>query len=81
MAEKTLKNAELQRINSKYIAIGTIDIRLWSSDDAEPFIIPLDTEDDFENNGFDYENYKDMAVGESKDSCCDYEGIIVIRIR
>lgn len=81
MAQKALKNGKLENINSKYIAIGTIDIRLWSSEDAEPFIIPLDTEEDFENNGFDYENYKDMAVGESKDSCSVYEGIIVIRIR
>lgn len=77
--EKILKNGELNTINAKYVAIGTNDIKLWS--EGEPFVIALDTEDDFESNGFDYENYKDMKVGETRDSCSVYEGILVVRIR
>lgn len=79
MKENSLKNGELNTINAKYVAIGTKEIENWT--DGEPFIIALDTEEDFESNGFDYENYKDMKVGETKDSCSIYEGILVIRIR
>jgi hypothetical protein len=79
MEKNILKNGELNAINAKYVAIGTKDIENWSN--GEPFIIALNTEEDFENNGFDYENYKDMNVGETKDSCSVYEGILVIRIR
>ena len=77
--EKNLKNGELNTINAKYVAIGTNDIKLWS--DGKPFVIALDTEDDFDANGLDYEYYKDMKVGETKDSCSIYEGILVVRIR
>ena len=79
MEENILKNGELNTINAKYVAIGTKEIENWSN--GEPFVIALNTEEDFENNGFDYENYKDMNVGETKDSCSVYEGILVIRIR
>lgn len=79
MKENILKNGELTTINTKYVAIGTNDIKNWS--DGEPFVIALDTEDDFDRNGFDYEDYKDMKVGETRDSCSVYEGILVIRIR
>jgi len=79
MENNILKNGELKTINTKYVAIGTNDIKNWS--DGEPFVIPLDSEDDFVRNGLDYENYKDMKVGETRDSCSVYEGILVIRIR
>lgn len=79
MNNNILKNGELNTINAKYVVIGTNDIKLWS--DGEPFVIALDTEDDFDANGLDYENYKDMKVGETKDSCSMEEGILVIRIR
>ena len=79
METNILKNRELNTINAKYVAIGTNDIKLWS--DGEPFVVALDTEDDFDANGLDYENYKDMKVGETKDSCLGYEGILIIRIR
>lgn len=78
MEENILKNGELNTIKAKYIAIGTKEIENWT--DGEPFVIALDTEEDFEKNGFDYEDYKDMKVGEIKDSCSVYEGILVIRI-
>lgn len=79
MEKNILKNGELNTINAKYVAIGTKEIENWTN--GEPFVIALNTEEDFEKNGFDYENYKDMNVGETKDSCDVYEGILVIRIR
>jgi hypothetical protein len=79
MEKNILKNGELNTINAKYVAIGTKEIENWT--DGEPFVIALDTEDDFDKNGFDYKDYKDMKVGETKDSCSIYEGILVIRIR
>lgn len=79
MEKKILKNGELNTITAKYVAIGTKEIENWTN--GEPFVIALDTEEDFERNGFDYEYYKDMKVGETKDSCSVYEGILVIRIR
>ena len=79
MEKKILKNGELNTINAKYVAIGTKEIENWT--DGEPFVIALDTEDDFDANGFDYEVYKDMKVGETRDSCSVYDGILVIRIR
>lgn len=81
MEKNILKNGELNTINAKYIAIGTKEIENWNWTNSEPFVIALNTEDDFEKNGFDYENYKDMNVGETKDSCSGYEGILIIRIR
>jgi hypothetical protein len=79
MEKNILKNGELNTINAKYVAIGTKEIENWT--DGEPFVIALDTEDDFDVNGFDYEEYKDMKVGETRDSCSVYDGILVIRIR
>ena len=79
MEKNILKNGELNTINAKYVAIGTKEIENWTN--GEPFVMTLDTEEDFEKNGLDYENYKDMNVGETKDSCSDYDGILVIRIR
>ena len=79
MKENILKNGELTTINAKYVAIGTKEIGNWT--DGEPFVMALDTEEDFESNGFDYGYYKNMKVGETKDSCSVYEGILVIRIR
>lgn len=76
---KSLKNGVINTIKSKYVAIGTADISMWTN--GEPFIIALDTEQDFEDNGFDFDNYKDMKVGDIKDSCSMEEGILVIRIR
>jgi hypothetical protein len=78
MEKNILKNGELNTINAKYVAIGTKEIENWT--DGKPFVIALDTEDDFDANGFDYENYKDMKVGETRDSCSVYDGILVIRI-
>ena len=75
MEKNILKNGELNTINAKYIAIGTKEIENWTN--GEPFVMTLDTEEDFEKNGLDYENYKDMT----KDSCSVYDGILVIRIR
>lgn len=75
----TLQNGELQTINAKYVVIGTDEIKAWT--DGEPFVIALNTEEDFERNGLEYKNYKNMALGETKDSCSIYEGILVIRVK
>lgn len=79
MEKNILKNGELNTINTKYVVIGTKEIKNWT--DCEPFVMALDTEEDFDKNGLDYEDYKDMNVGEIKDSCSMEEGILVIRIR
>ena len=79
MEKNILKNGELYTISARYVAIGTKEIENWS--DGEPFVIALNTEEDFDKNGLDYEDYKDMKVGETKDSCSIEEGILVIRIR
>lgn len=79
MEKNILKNGVLNTINAKFVVIGTKEIENWTN--GEPFVIALNTEEDFEQNGLDYENYKDMNVGEIKDSCSMEEGILVIRIR
>lgn len=79
MEKNILKNGVLNTINAKFVVIGTKEIENWTN--GEPFVIALNTEEDFEQNGLDYENYKDMKVGETKDSCSMEEGILVIRIR
>ena len=79
MEKNILKNGQLNTINTKYVVIGTKEIENWT--DGEPFVMALDTEEDFDKNGLDYEDYKDMKVGETKDSCSMEEGILVIRIR
>lgn len=79
MEKNILKNGVLKTVNAKFVVIGTKEIENWTN--GEPFVMALNTEEDFEQNGFDYEDYKDMKVGETKDSCSIYEGILVIRIR
>lgn len=74
-----MKNGEIVGFNAKFLAVGTTEIREWSSKDAQPFVLPMETEDDFDRNGFDYEDYADMNVGEVRKEEL-YEGIIVIRI-
>lgn len=46
MEKNILKNGELNTINTKYIAIGTKEIENWTN--GEPFVIALNTEEDFE---------------------------------
>ena len=77
--ENILNKGELFTIESKYVVIGTSDISLWT--DGKPFIVALDTKDDFAKNGLYYDEYKDMKIGDVKDSCSMEEGIMVIRIK
>ena len=51
MEKNILKNGELNTINAKYIAIGTKEIENWTN--GEPFVMTLDTEEDFEKNGLE----------------------------
>ena len=53
---------------------------MWATDDAKPFAILLNTEEDFDANGLDYEDYADMKVGETRNEGT-YEGVMVIRIK
>lgn len=62
MEKNILKNGEFYDINAKYVAIGTGSE--WSH--ANPFLVALNTEDDFDANGLDYEDFKNMKVGETK---------------
>lgn len=69
----------LQIINSKFIVVGTKDINNWSN--GEPFLIQLDTEEDFQKNGLgSMADYMGMKVGEEMRDIDGYEGIILIRI-
>lgn len=67
-------------LNAKFICIGTEEIKMWAVDDAKPFIILLNTEEDFDANGLNYQDYADMQVSETRNDGM-YEGIIVIRIK
>ena len=42
-----MKNGEIVNFNAKFLAVGTTEVREWSSDDAQPFVLPMETEDDF----------------------------------
>lgn len=66
--------------DANFICIGTNDIKMWAIDDAKPFVILLNTEEDFDANGLDYEDYADMKVSETRNDGM-HEGIIVIRIK
>ena len=73
-----MKNGELLEFKAKFLAVGTSEIELWCG--GKPFVIPLNTKKQFDDNGFHYEDYSDMEVGEVRDSG-DYEGIYVIRMK
>lgn len=76
--EKTLKNGELTNLDCKFVLIGTKDIEAWT--DGKPYIIALNTEDDFFANGLEYDDFKDMSVSETMTDLDGYEGTIIIRI-
>ena len=63
-----------------FIAVGTSDIATWACDGATPFVIPMQSDDDFNRNGFDFAEYQDMVVGEVRHEK-DYEGVMVIRLQ
>lgn len=75
---EALTNIKLYDLNAKYIGIGTDEIKEWT--EGEPFIIALNTEEDFYNNGFDYPLYEDMSVGEMRGND-DFKGVYVIRMK
>ena len=66
--------------DANFICIGTDEIKMWATDDAKPFAVLLNTEEDFDANGLDYEDYADMKVGETRNEGT-YEGVMVIRIK
>ena len=63
---------------AKYLGIGTEEIKDWT--DGEPFIIPLNTEEDFYHNGFVYTQYQNMSVGEIRRDE-HFNGVYVIRMK
>lgn len=63
-----------------FIAVGTTDITSWASDGASPFVLPMQGDEDFDRNGFDFAEYQDMEVGEVRHEG-NYEGIMVIRVQ
>ena len=75
----TLKNNEMYDVTSKFVLVGTKEIENWT--DGMPFIIALDNEDDFFMNGLEYDDYKDMEIGEIETNLDDYEGLMLIRIQ
>lgn len=77
---QTIVNNNLYNVNANFICIGTDEVKLWASDDASPFVISLNTEEDFDANGLNYQDYADMKVGEIRNET-NYEGIMVIRIK
>ena len=74
----TLKNDTLTEIEGTFIMVGTDEIKAWTP--AEAFIVSLQTEEDFDRNGVDYEEYQDMKVGEIRTDF-DYEGMMIIRVK
>jgi len=74
MEKNILKNGEFYDINAKYVAIGT-EFR------GNPFLVALDTEDDFDANGLDYEDFKNMKVGETKKYYSICATTLMVRIR
>ena len=74
MEKNILKNGELNSINANYVAIGT-GFR------GNPFLVALDTEDDFDANGLDYEDFEYMKVGETKKYYSICATILMVRIR
>lgn len=74
-------NKNLTEIEGGFLVVGTSEIENWT--DGKPFVISMETEEDFIENGFTNEEYADckkMNVGEVK-SGFDYEGIYVIRVK
>ena len=60
-----------------YLLIGTKEIEAWTP--AKPFIEVLTDKEDVLRNGVEYDDIKDMKIGEvRKDD--DLEGIIYIRV-
>ena len=75
----TLKSNEIYDVTSKFVLVGTKGIENWT--DGMPFIIALDNEDDFFMNGLEYDDYKDMEIGDIETNLDVYEGLMLIRIR
>ena len=73
-----LKNGELYDINAKFVVVGTSQINIWT--DGAPFVIAIDTRDDAEKNGLDYDKLLKMNVGDVANDEY-YDGILVIRIK
>lgn len=79
--DKELKNDELKRIEGSFLMIGTSEIGSWTK--GQPFVVSMETLEDFILNGFDEYEYADlqnMKVGEMRKDF-DYEGIYVIRVK
>ena len=74
-----MTNGTLVNFNASFLLIGTSEISNWT--DGKPFIVPLETEDDFSHNGLDYADFANMKVGEMESNPDDYEGIYVIRMK
>ncbi len=72
-------NGEQVNLDSKFLAVGTSEIRQWAGSSATPYVIPMNTEKDFIEYGFPYKEFADMKIGEVRRSE-DYEGVMVIRI-
>ena len=73
-----LKNNVVTSIEGSYLVVGDTEIMLWT--DGKPFVLSLETEDDFSANGINYADFKDMHVGEVRNNF-DYEGLSIIRIK
>lgn len=63
-----------------FLAVGTSEITTWACDGATPFVLPMQSDEDFDKNGFDFAEYQDMRVGEVRQEG-DYEGVMVIRLQ
>lgn len=65
-----------------FLIIGTDEIGDWAVND-NPFVIPVKTEAQFDEQGFDENDYKmcqELNVGEITDNF-DYKGIYVMRVK
>ena len=65
--------------NARWLLIGTSEIGAWTI--AEPFVIPIESEQEFIDNGVDdYDECKQMKVGQIREDD-DYEGVYIMRIK
>lgn len=88
ICEITNGNGNQPRVNinnksrKMFLCIGT-SLMDWAVNDV-PFVEPLCSLEDFDNNGFDEEDYNkscDLQVGESWQTDFPNEGVFIMRVQ
>ena len=73
-----IRNGYFTNIEGSFLMVGTE--KFTTSTDDNPFVVSLESVDDFEVQGLDYADFADMEVGDAlKDK--EFDGILIIRIK